>query len=84
MLIEIRKKNQITLPSEMMRQMSLKEGDVLSIETSHQQMILRPVVVVPKENLPKLYENIDAYLASEDVLKKDWMNQEEEEAWKHL
>jgi len=84
MLIEIRKKNQITLPSEMMKQMSLKEGDVLSIETSHQQMILKPVVVVPKENLPKLYENIDTYVASEDVLKKDWMNQEEEEAWKHL
>ena len=84
MLIEIRKKNQITLPSEMMKQMSLKEGDVLSIETSHQQMILRPVVVVPKENLPKLYETIDTYVASEDVLKKDWMDKEEEEAWKHL
>ena len=34
MLIEIRKKNQITLPLELMKQLNLKEGDVLNIEAS--------------------------------------------------
>jgi len=84
MLIEIRKKNQITLPLELMKQLNLKEGDVLNIEASHQQLIVSPVVIVPKENLPKWFEKADTYIASEDVLKKDWLNQEEEEAWKHL
>lgn len=80
MLIEIRKKNQITLPSELTKQLGLKEGDMLSIEASNDKILLKPVIVIPKEDLPCLHEKMENYLASEKVLKKDWLNPEEDEA----
>mgnify|MGYP004702340073 FL=1 len=80
MLIEIRKKNQITLPSDFIKQLGLKEGDMLSIEASNQVITLKPVVVIPKEDLPRFHENMESYLASEAVLKKDWLAPEEDEA----
>ncbi|HOI24291.1 MAG TPA: AbrB/MazE/SpoVT family DNA-binding domain-containing protein [Caldisericia bacterium] len=82
MLIEIRKKNQITLPSNFIKQLGLKEGDMLSIEASNQAITLKPVVVIPKEDLPRFHENMENYLASEAVLKKDWLSPEEDEACK--
>ena len=81
MLIEIRKKNQITLPAELIKQMGLKEGDVLSVEASKKAITLKPVVVIPKEDLPRFHENMESYLASEAVLKKDWLTPEEDEVY---
>ncbi len=84
MLIEIRKKNQITLPSDFIKQLGLKEGDMLSIEAANNEITLRPVVVIPKKDLPRLHEKMESYLASEEVLKKDWLSSEEDEAWANL
>jgi AbrB family looped-hinge helix DNA binding protein len=82
LLIETRKKNQITLPSDFIKQLGLKEGDMLSIEASDKAITLKPVVVIPKEDLPRFHENMENYLASEAVLKKDWLSPEEDEASK--
>ena len=84
MLIEIRKKNQITLPVELIKQFALKEGDVLTVEIYKQQIILKPAVVIPKEQLPILQDKMETYLASESSLKKDWLQPAEDEAWKNL
>jgi AbrB family looped-hinge helix DNA binding protein len=73
MLIEVRKKNQITLPIELIKQFDLKEGDVLTVETNKQQIILKPAVVIPKDQLPIVRDKIETYLASESTLKKDWL-----------
>ena len=84
MLIEVRKKNQITLPIELIKQFDLKEGDVLTVETNKQQIILKPAVVIPKDQLPIIHEKIETYLASESTLKKDWLEPAEDIAWKNL
>lgn len=84
MLIELRKKNQITLPSEVIKMLHLKEGDVLTAEVLNQQIILKPAAVVPKDELSLLQDNLENYISSESVLKKDWLSSKEEEAWKHL
>ena len=84
MLIEVRKKNQITLPLELVKQFDLKEGDVLAVEVNKKQIILKPVVIITKDQLPMLNNRIETYLASESALAKEWLNQEEDEAWKNL
>jgi AbrB family looped-hinge helix DNA binding protein len=84
MLIEVRKKNQITLPIELIKQFDLKEGDVLTVETNKQQIILKPAVVIPKDQLPILRDKIETYVASESTLRKDWLEPAEDIAWKNL
>jgi AbrB family looped-hinge helix DNA binding protein len=84
MLIEVRKKNQITLPIELIKQFDLKEGDVLTVETNKQQIILKPAVVIPKDQLHIVHDKIETYLASESTLKKDWLEPAEDAAWKNL
>ena len=84
MLIEVRKKNQITLPIELIKQFNLKEGDVMTVEINKQQIILKPAIVIPKEQLPILHDKMETYLASESSLKKDWISPVEDEAWKNL
>ncbi|MEL7567722.1 MAG: AbrB/MazE/SpoVT family DNA-binding domain-containing protein [Dehalobacterium sp.] len=49
MLTEIRTRSQITIPSEIIKKLNLKQGDTLEIEVDGEQIILRPVVAVPKD-----------------------------------
>ncbi len=49
MLTEIRSRSQITIPVEIIKKLNLKKGDTLEIKVEGDQIILRPVVTVPKE-----------------------------------
>ncbi len=49
MLTEIRSRSQITIPVEIIKKLNLKKGDTLEIKVDGDQIILRPVVTVPKE-----------------------------------
>ncbi len=49
MLTEIRSRSQITIPAEIIKKLNLKKGDTLEIKVEGEQIILRPVVTVPKE-----------------------------------
>jgi AbrB family looped-hinge helix DNA binding protein len=49
MLTEIRSRSQITIPSEIIKKLNLKQGDTLDVTVEDDQIILRPVVVVPKD-----------------------------------
>ncbi|UNC92148.1 AbrB/MazE/SpoVT family DNA-binding domain-containing protein [Candidatus Contubernalis alkaliaceticus] len=49
MLTEIRSRSQITIPVEIIKKLDLKKGDTLEIKVDGDQIILRPVVTVPKE-----------------------------------
>lgn len=58
MIIELRKKSQITLPKEIVKQLNLQEGDKLEISIENGYIKLEPVVVYPKEYILKLAEEI--------------------------
>lgn len=58
MIIELRKKSQLTLPKDVVRKLNLKEGDKLSIEIKNGSIIIEPVAVYPKEYIYKLHEEI--------------------------
>lgn len=49
MLVELRTKSQITLPAEIVKKLNLKPGDKIEIEEVDNQIVLKPVVVIPKE-----------------------------------
>jgi antitoxin MazE len=49
MLTEIRSRSQITIPSEIIKKLNLKRGDTLEIIVEGDQIILRPVMVIPKD-----------------------------------
>ncbi len=48
MLTEIRGRSQITIPAEITKRLNLKQGDTLQVEVEGDQIVLRPVVTVPK------------------------------------
>lgn len=49
MLTEIRSRSQITIPAEIIKKLDLKQGDTLDVEIEGNQIILRPVIAIPKE-----------------------------------
>ncbi len=50
-LIKLRNRSQITLPKEVVRALSLKEGDDLEIVVKKGRVIITPVAVIPKDEL---------------------------------
>ncbi|MFA6808798.1 MAG: AbrB/MazE/SpoVT family DNA-binding domain-containing protein [Eubacteriales bacterium] len=48
MLTEIRSRSQITIPSEIIKKLNLQQGDTLEVEVEGDQIVLRPVVAIPK------------------------------------
>lgn len=49
MLTEIRSRSQITIPSEIIKKLNLKQGDTLEVDVEGDQIVLRPVVTIPKD-----------------------------------
>ena len=64
MIIELRKKSQITLPKEIVKNLNLQEGDKFEVSIENGCIKLEPVAVYPKEYILKLAEEIQ-------VLRKD-------------
>ena len=58
MIIELRKKSQITLPKEVVKQLNLKEGDKLEISIDGACIKLEPVAVYSKDYMMKLAKEI--------------------------
>jgi len=48
LLTEIRSRSQITIPSEIIKKLNLQQGDTLEVEVEGDQIVLRPVVAIPK------------------------------------
>lgn len=70
MIIELRKKSQLTLPKDVVKKLNLKEGDKLSIEVKNSSIVIEPVAVYPKEYIYKLHEEI--MLLKEDSKIEDY------------
>ena len=64
MLTEIRSRSQITIPSEIIKKLNLKQGDTLDVEVEGNQIVLRPVIAIPKDQ---------AYFWS-----KEWQSEEKQ------
>lgn len=58
MIMELRKKSQVTIPKEMMLTLGLKEGDKLDITAQNGIIYMIPVVVYPKKYVDELRSEI--------------------------
>ena len=58
MIIELRKKSQITLPSEVVKKLNLQEGDKFEVFVENGVIRLEPVVVYSKQYVTKLAREI--------------------------
>jgi len=54
MIVELRKKSQITLPKEIISELNLQEGDHLDISINKGKICLEPVAVYSKAYIEKL------------------------------
>ena len=74
--VKITGKGQICIPSEVRSMNGFKEGSKISIIVYKDRIELRP--------LKTMNEAAMAALASEKVLAKSWLSEEDEKAWKDL
>ncbi|MBF7084423.1 AbrB/MazE/SpoVT family DNA-binding domain-containing protein [Desulfallas sp. Bu1-1] len=51
MLVELKQKSQVTIPSELVKKMNLRPGDKLEIEEKDGRIIITPVVVIPRDQM---------------------------------
>jgi len=58
MIIELRKKSQITIPKEIINQLNLQEKDQLEISVKDGIIIIEPVAVYSKSYIQKLEETV--------------------------
>ena len=58
MIVELRKKSQITLPKEIVKQLCLKEGDSFEVIIENGCILLQPVAIYPKEYITQLANEI--------------------------
>jgi len=58
MIIELRKKSQITIPKEIIHQLNLQEKDQLEISIKDGIIIIEPVAVYSKSYIKKLEETV--------------------------
>ena len=58
MIIELRKKSQITLPKEIVKELNLQEGDKFEVTIENGCIRFEPVSIYPKEYIMKLAEEI--------------------------
>jgi len=74
--VTITKKGQIAIPKDIREIEGFTEGSKVAILAYEDRIELRP--------LKQVNERMFTALASEKVLAKDWLNKEDEEAWKDL
>jgi len=58
MIIELRKKSQVTIPKEIVTELNLHEGDRLDISVKDGVIVIEPVAVYSKSYIQKLEDTI--------------------------
>jgi antitoxin MazE len=51
MLVELKQKSQVTIPSELVKKMNLRPGDKLEVVEQEGRLIITPVVVIPRDQI---------------------------------
>jgi len=49
LLTELRKRSQVTIPKEIIKQLGLKEGEKLQMSVEKGKIVIKPVVVIAKD-----------------------------------
>ena len=73
---KITEKGQIAIPKDIRKLEGFKQGSKVAILAYKNKIEIRP--------LKKISESMFTMLASEKVLARDWLTEEEDEAWKDL
>lgn len=58
MIIDLRKKSQVTIPKEIVNELDLNEGDHLDISVKDGVIIIEPVAVYSKSYIKKLEDTV--------------------------
>lgn len=58
MIIELRKKSQVTIPKEIVNELNLNEGDHLDISAKDGVIIIEPVAVYSKSYIKRLEDTV--------------------------
>ena len=58
MIIELRKKSQVTIPKDIVTELNLREGDHLDISIKDSAIIIEPVAVYSKSYIRKLESTV--------------------------
>ncbi|MBI1968837.1 AbrB/MazE/SpoVT family DNA-binding domain-containing protein [Candidatus Woesearchaeota archaeon] len=74
--VKITEKGQIAIPKDIREQKGFVEGEKVAILAFEDHIEVRP--------LKQFTEKMFTAFASEKALAKDWLSEEDEEAWKHL
>lgn len=77
MIIELRKKSQITLPKEIVNSLNLQEGDTLEVSIDNGCIKLEPVAVYSKEYIKKLTKEIQILREDTKIEYKTFDNVDE-------
>jgi len=80
--IRITSKGQIAIPKDIRKMEGFKEGSKIALLAFDDHVEIRPLNQLKKIDLTK--SSIFTYIMSESSLAKDWLTEEEDEAWKHL
>ena len=64
MIVELRKKSQITLPKEIVKELNLQEGDKFDITVEDGKILLEPVAIYPLDYIKRIEKEIS-------ILKED-------------
>lgn len=61
MIVDVRKRLQITLPKEIADKVNIKEGDILEVTESDGSLILTPSVVISNNYVEELKRKAEQY-----------------------
>ncbi len=74
MIIELRKKSQITLPKEIVKNLNLQEGDKFDVSIENGCIKLEPVAVYSKEYILKLAREIQVLREDKELEYETFSN----------
>jgi AbrB family looped-hinge helix DNA binding protein len=77
--VRITSKGQISIPASLRARAGFKEGSKVSVIAYEDKVELRPL-----NKMTKMSDAMFATFASEEVLAKNWLSEEDEEAWSDL
>ena len=80
--LKITSKGQIAIPKDIRKMKGFKEGSKIALLAFDDHVEIRPLYQLKKADLTK--PGISTYIMSESSLAKDWQNEDEDKAWKHL
>ena len=78
--VKITEKGQIAIPKDIRKLEGFSEGKKVVVVAYKDHVELRPLKAIKKMDVEKM----STALLSQEVLAKDWLTKEENEAWKDL